>query len=878
MTKSLSSRSSGTRMHRLRRLLMLGVGLALAAAASGTLREISRPSVLDDLAGARPVRVYSPRLSIPQVYHRCTERPLRADETVRWETCGAENVFPSELDAVADSSESSDPDTLRVSALLALTGPTGTERSLDLAISRLSRALRLSSHTVPVLVDLSGAHLVRAQVTQNPRDLLRGLEYALEALGSDSANSAALFNSALALGSIGLDEQATLAWTAYLRVDSTSEWATEARRRLRGLRHSPPPRAPGPGSSEDEVRAFAASYPQEARLLGWDTVLGRWGSAVEAGRTAEAEQQLRLAERLGITLAWRDGDASLADAVGAIRAVADDPTATLALARAHRRYAAAQVLYQEHDTRDAGADSLARVVGARPRSPTLIQWATAFRAATGVYDAKFAEAESAYRDLLTRIDSVRHPALAARVLWMRGTGWIRSEHYVEARASYHSATRLFERAGETEFAAYARAQEGEAAYYQQDTAAAYRAMHRGLAALRGYRSSRWLHNALFVLANAATIDGMPLAAEKIRDEDASVARRLPSRSVKAEALLGLVDIRALMARRRQAATDLDSAAAVVARMGASKPRRDFEATLRSLRVLVAVDSASIAGLDLAVAYFKREKNSIALVPALLRRVDVRLDHGEPSGATADLDDVTERIRGLSNGQQSAYLRVAMMERARSRFDQLVMLHVRGGRPVAALQALERGRVSFGPRSPGPAPRRPVAPRGQVAVEYALIGDTLLTWTVVGTDVRMRLDTLDRGDLVPEVERVVAALEAPSRAASARLGLERLYDLLVRPVKDRLGGAETPLVIVADGELAGVPFAALHDSRSGRYLFEDHSLRFLSSLADAGRPASAADRVARPALLVANPAFDPREYLRLDLLEGAQAEVDSLAGL
>src|SRR3954470_19252611 len=123
----------------------------------------------------------------------------------------------------------------------------------------------------------------------------------------------------------------------------------------------------------------------------------------------------------------------------------------------------------------------------------------------------------------------------------------------------------------------------------------------------------------------------------------------------------------------------------------------------------------------------------------------------------------------------------MMERARSRFDQLVMLHVRAADTVAALQTLERGRGSFAPASSrtAAAPPRLAAPAGEVAVEYALIGDTLLTWTVRGSDVRLRLDTVDRGGFLRMIDRVGAALLSPARAESARPDLERLYDLLIR---------------------------------------------------------------------------------------------------
>lgn len=879
MSDSSSRPSAVTRVNR-SRFLLLGVGLALAATANAAVRGDSRPSVRDELVSARPARVFSPRLSIPVAYRRCTVRRLRAGETVALEVCGVENALSPDLDALTDPGQSADPEILQALALRSLIGPHEADSLLDVAISRLSRALPLSSARVSVLVDLSGAHLARAQLKHNPRDLLQGLDYALEALGSEPRNSPALFNTALALETLGLDEQATLAWTAYLRVDSTTEWAVEARGRRRALQHPPMPRAPVTESSEDEVRAFATNHPQEARLLGWDTVLGQWGAAVEAEKSAEATRLLRLADRLGATLAWRGGDASLADAVGAIHAAADDPAETRTLARAHRRYAAAQALYLDHDKRAEAQAMFAQVIAARPRSPTLVRWAEAFHAGAFVYAEDRPRAEAAFKLLLPRIDSVRHPALAARVHWMRGTGLIRSDAYAKARTSYESAARLFERAGETEYAATAQQMAGEAAYDQRDTLAAYQAMHRGLTNLRKYRSSIWLHNTLFVLANSAATDGMPLAAARIQDEDVSVARHLRASTSTVEALLGRARIRVVTRRRQEAAQDLDQAGALVATMGVSASRDKLDATVSYLRALVATDSVSLAGLDSAVTYFGETNDLVSLLPALLRRADMRLARGKVEDATTDLEDATARIRDVSQAQGYASLRAAMMEQARDRFDQLVMLHVHAGETVAALRTLERGRVSFAPGSLSSAsvPHSLAAPPGQVAVEYALIGNTLLTWTVVGGDVRLKSTTLDRGDLLRRIDRVVAALESPARAPSAAPDLEGLYDLLIRPVENRLGAFETPLVILADGELAGVPFAVLRDTARGRYLMEDHSSRFAPSLADAARPAPAANGSGRPALLVADPDFDRLEHPGLDGLDGAGVEVDSLVVL
>jgi CHAT domain-containing protein len=69
----------------------------------------------------------------------------------------------------------------------------------------------------------------------------------------------------------------------------------------------------------------------------------------------------------------------------------------------------------------------------------------------------------------------------------------------------------------------------------------------------------------------------------------------------------------------------------------------------------------------------------------------------------------------------------------------------------------------------------------------------------------------------------------------------LFDALVRPVLDRLPSGAT-LIIVPDGPLALVPFGALRDRRSGRYLIEDHPVAVAPSatlaasfLADPARP-------------------------------------------
>jgi CHAT domain-containing protein len=108
-------------------------------------------------------------------------------------------------------------------------------------------------------------------------------------------------------------------------------------------------------------------------------------------------------------------------------------------------------------------------------------------------------------------------------------------------------------------------------------------------------------------------------------------------------------------------------------------------------------------------------------------------------------------------------------------------------------------------------------------------------------------------------------------------LEKLHRLLIGPVAPKLGSAGETLVIMADGDLATVPFAALRDQSNGRYLVQDHPLRFATSLAEAARSAPGASR-SEAAAVIADPAFDETRNPVLERLDGAKAEADAVGRL
>jgi CHAT domain-containing protein/tetratricopeptide (TPR) repeat protein len=833
---------------------------------------------LEALSAARLPRPFAARLSIDVEYRPCAAAPSAAGGTLPAEACGPVPAPSAKVLAAAERASAGagggvDPRALHAAGLMDLLWGGEGGISLDRSLLLLETAARLSDRPAPVLADLAAARLVRAERTGSTRDLLRAYEAAAEALEREPGLPAACFDRALALDRLGLGDEAARAWNGCAGAGHGARWAAEARSRA-GAASSLPPPAALPVEPAGAA-AFAKEDPQRALLLGLDRLLGAWGERRAAGDSVGAGLALALAGALGAALERQGGDASLADAVREIHARGASPARLAGLGRAHATYARARVHYEAGDYLRA-APGFEAVAGDADASPPLRRWALLFRGTTRVYGGRRGEGE---RDLraVAAAATPRTPALAGRARWSVGTTLLRAGRYQEALAEYHAAGALLERAGEGEHLGAVRYLEGETRLALGDHDGGYAALHDAARTLRPYRGSLWMHNLLTVGAQAAAADGLPRTALALQDADVAAAARTGRPLYAAEALVVRAQMRARAGDAPGAAADLAAGAAAVRGM-APGPAEWFGARLRVARAAAEARTSparSAAALDSAVAYFAPRGNAIHLLPALVARADARLALGDAEGAAADLDRATARLSELGNGVAGVAARAALLDAAGAVFDRMVMLRARQGRAGQALAALERGRASIaGAGHPGVPPA--AAPRGETAVAYALIGDTLLAWTVSGRGVRMARATVGREALQRTVERARSALEL-GRGDAARAPLAALYDRLVRPLEAGLGADGATLVVVADGEVAAAPFAALLDTVRGRYLVESHALRFAPTLRDAARRLGRLDAAPR-ALVVADPAFDPGAWPGLQRLRGAAAEAGAVAAL
>jgi len=464
-------------------------------------------------------------------------------------------------------------------------------------------------------------------------------------------------------------------------------------------------------------------------------------------------------------------------------------------------------------------------------------------------------------DVATHTDTGLYPALAGRASWTAMTSLLRIGRLDEGDRLGERASRLLQRAGESEAAAAVSSIRADRLITVGDERASMNMTLRAARAVRSHAGSVWRHNVLFALARAAEREQLATASMLIRDEDATVVRGSHSPMHEAEALIERARGLGLRGDRAAAARDLAQAQPLIASIRSPVAQGWFR-SMAQIASAASGGSASLASVDSAIAFLRPFRGRPALIDAYVARANSRMA-SDVAGAETDLDSALVLV-GETGHALAPRERAALLRRMRDTYARAVLMHHLSGADADALRDLERGRAAFSGTAVSVA-----APPNTVALELLEVGDTLLALVIDGSGIRSRHWRVPAGDLQRVVDQVHVSLES---GANADAPLGTLDEMILTPVEALLPEGAT-LVVVVDGMLADIPFAALRDAARRSYLVERHATRVVGSLADA-QPRAAAD--GGPALFVADPAFDRRAYPLLDRLPGADAEVTAAA--
>jgi CHAT domain-containing protein len=859
-------------------------------------------------------RAVEPRLSVGTAWHPC-QHILRPGHLIADSVCASESGLTTCDRDIVDGGAAREAVALRTPCL-------------DRAIEYLQKASRRNGSA---LTDLAAAYYVRAQRGDRVSDLLRALNAAEEAAAVRPAPLGAHFNQGLILESLGLNQKAIAAWTL-AAADEKGDWAREARAHRDALantvsktRHQRWELAKDEianaiaKNDERAIEAIIKPFPLPAKDYFEDTLLRAW--AGDPSPTSFA--RLRT---FATALSKTNRDNYATDVVAAIDRGMRSPASLAGLEVGSAKLEAAHDLNKALDV-DAAAPvyRAAADLLKRAGSPLYLE-AEMGRAATTLNLEGKNERDGlpAFREIERVARSRGYARVEVSARANAAYALSKKDRNIEALAEYDDALAFYQHAGDWEGQASIQARRtgvlGLLGQYEDALRAALPYV-RDAANVVDFKSH---HLLIGETAAIATLIGCPRSAFALLDsavrhfddelkeappEDRALIRAAESHIAFARENRAAAELR--LGKYREAESDLTQAVRLQGKDSEAVSRRKaLDAQLDEIEGMTLLDTnpnAAAAELAKAAALDDDEYTSF--------RVAVLVEEAQAlrkAGRRAEADDVLREAVDRIAREEAGTLAQRKLhgdpvwngyfDRFRNAYDLLIQQVVEERETAEgfayneqshALEPLDlilksgfaapevKVLASADPKTLLPDIQSHL-PADTYIVEYRVMEDATYAW-VVSRDAAPLL-TLQPGR--SEVERWTTTLQ---RAASDGDGatfaknLYAPYDRLIRPVLAAIRMTDkTRLVFVPDEFMHALPFAALHDPNSHRYLIEQATLSisgsaklYVSSLL---RDRALKQSNGATALLVGDPAFDPRYGRGALPLHAARNEVQALRSL
>jgi CHAT domain-containing protein/tetratricopeptide (TPR) repeat protein len=846
-----------------------------------------RGDTVEEVANAlRDARPFQARLAGGYYYTPCTapDRPQGApplrcgDFRLSSQDLKRAAVLANRLRSRVDSSGGSSADLRGVITLDVIAQPDDLD-IISRAATRLQRLIDRDPTDVRALNDAAVVHALRGETAAGAFDILRAVDLLERAQLLDSTMVEVRFNRALVLDKLHLFGEAQEAWRAYLRVDSTSDWAIEARDRLERL-ESGVIHDYGRGATCEPARAvkdlgaarrLVRLDPQRARQCTIDslvTVAGRQRRS--AGRMADS--LMTAAGLLGQVIVELNGDSTAAAIVREVSEADSDDS----LAIAAGDFAAGQALFGRGNYAAARL-MLRRAVDGLTDAPVLSHWATLPMAGAGVLSLGYPDADRSLRQAIAWAGDRPLIALRARAHWILSLSAARQGDLESALDLGRAASALYDSLGERENLGATQAITADVARLLGLVPLTARLVVGSLASYRGLEGSTLRHSALTLAGNFAVNSGLQYAAIACFREAARMSRQsLRARDV-ADAYLRLARAESQAGQLHLAERDLVRA---VRAAGAIEDPAVLARTRADLAAAHAAflghrdPRASLANLDTVADYFRARRLGINLVPALEERSRLRLATGDTTGGMKDVSEALDVGGGELRRARSAVLRQSLRSVLRDlQLTELSFALDRGDtlRAVAGIVGMGGG-ASVAAGAPRVRKWLGAIPPGRTILASAVLPDQVIGFAMTRQTVRAWRRKLSRdsvGQLALRYSRLISAA-GNSLVGDSVGGV--LYDLLVAPASiPTREGAE--LVVLPDPVFEGVPFAVLRSGPTSRFLVQDHVVWSgggpgeLIRLTD-----TVGDWSASSALLISNPEFERGLFPELSPIPGAEKEV------
>jgi len=396
-----------------------------------------------------------------------------------------------------------------------------------------------------------------------------------------------------------------------------------------------------------------------------------------------------------------------------------------------------------------------------------------------------------------------------------------------------------------------------------------------------------LYTAFDYMATAVLPDA-PRLSLRFADEAGRIATRMRDSKRITYALRRQADLLAGVGRTESARSVIAAALDTAHHIADAKLIADVMLVAAHVTLLSSPRDAE-EPLRQVIAEYKPQKFENVLLPAYLYLAQSRAGAGMMDSARAALDSATALLQKQRATIDQSAEREVFLDAARSVIDTTVAFHATQNKK-RAFEYFEgtRSRVlleELAAKRGASAAQRPVLDalqhrlkKDDVVLSYAVLPTELLVWIVTDDSFDMRRVPVTASEVEEMVGRFQQSLRDPSGEPDSAMAM-RLYRVLVDSSSQIRRRAN--LIVIPDRWLHFVPFVALRDPATGRFLVRDHAVSYASSatllLSSLSRPPQHFSR-SSSILAVGNPTFNGQAFRGLHPLVAAEGEARRVASL
>jgi tetratricopeptide (TPR) repeat protein len=712
--------------------------------------------------------------------------------------------------------------------------------NFDAAIRSFRDALALQN-SPHAMSDLSAALIARGNASGRKMDFAEAFEVASQALKLEGNLPEATFNRSIALERLEQRTQAVESWEEFLRLESESAWADEARRRLEALR-----------------KVEKIPDRESARKTVLESNIPAWAAAISRGQ--DGTDLLHTAIALAATADDGSPDRYTTDAALSLR----DNTSKRHIAEAILDFhqglqAAAGRDYPRADEMFGRAESNLRRLG----SP--IRYAASLGRAAALYSMHKLEEASAVVEKLDAELPDRYLRVRGRTKWLRGIILMARGHQMAGLAEYEQSVAAYTMSGESSNAAFVSGLMAEGYYLLGDHQRSWQYRVPSIAGAPRAVS-------LLAAGLAARNQGWPQLAGYFQDEAIAAAKAAGDDRGTVDSLRE----RALSHARAQSVVEARRAlqeARLLAEKGTGSDWVRLRAELDLATAQVADRGAlpeALEAADRALRFFRSAGILVRLPASYLAKADVLEALNQPAEARAVLSEGLAKYQDQRRRLPPGVMSASLGDMARELVDRIVRLALDANDPNAAFAALDENRSGSGGSDALSEPLTPEVvrakvPDGVAVLSYAVCDSEILIWGI-GERTTFARERFSKPALDSLVMRAIKGDPEAER---------ELYRRLIQPTLDVLE-PNGVVIVIPDGPLFQLPFALLRDGKD-RYLVETQGVAMAPSVAWLlrGKPSGANVAGVRSIGAFGNPAFDRAQFPTLADLPASEREARSV---